>query len=106
MGERFWLDEPTGSEEIEDMNHQPETPEDTATESKWDYWHTGLWRIDMDKPCERDIEIEPVLIYEAPFPINPFHIRFSEELSAEDIKKYLRAFESWIDGGGLDATRD
>src|SRR4051794_36093192 len=35
MDERFWLDELVASEEIEDMNHQEQTQEDLASESKW-----------------------------------------------------------------------
>jgi hypothetical protein len=59
----------------------------------------------MDGPCKQDIEIEPVPIYLGPFSNNPFQIWFSEQLSDEELKGRLRAFESWIDEGGLDALR-
>jgi hypothetical protein len=105
MEERFSLEGSSTSDQIEDMNHQQVTPEETVSESKWDYWHTGLWRIDMDKPSEQDIELEPVRIYKAPFSEIPFHIRFAEQLSDEELTKYLQALVSWIDEGGLDAIR-
>jgi hypothetical protein len=102
MSERIWFE---GSDEVEDEALQQEASEDTGLGAKWVYWHTGFWQIDMDGPREQGIEIEPVLIYERPFSNNLFHIRFSEQLSDEDLKGYLRAFESLIDEGRLEALR-
>jgi hypothetical protein len=102
MDERLWIE---GSDAVEDEALQQEMPEDTVSGLNWDYWHTGSWRIDMDRPCEQSIEIEPVLIYEGSFSNIPFQVHFSEQLSDEELKKYLRAFVSLIDEGGLDAIR-
>lgn len=94
-----------GFDEVEDETLNQETLAETGPESKWDYWHSGFWRIDIDEPCERNIEIEPMLIYEGSFSDIRFQIRFDEQLSNEDLKKHLRVFESWIDEGGIDAIR-
>lgn len=102
MDNQVWLE---GFGEDDGDALKQESPEEIDLESKWDFWHSGFWRIDMDEPCERDIEIEPVRIYEGPFSNILFQIRFDEQLTDEEIKKHLRALECWIDGGGLAAIR-
>lgn len=85
------------------MNNQEEMPENIDLELRREYWHTEFWRLDMDGPCEQDIEIENLLIYERPSSNTPFSICFSDQLSEEEFKKHLRAVLSKVEKGGLGA---